>query len=73
MKNLINKQVYIPFKGGSVYGEGVIKEKEANDTNVHDYVFIGKKGKIYFNTVEDIQVKGMKVLLTPQELLTLKD
>lgn len=70
MKRLINKQVYIPFKGGSVYGEGVIKE--AVDTNVHDYVFVGKKGKIYFNSIEDMQVKGMKILLTPEELLTLK-
>lgn len=33
MKRLINKQVYIPFKGGSVYGEGVIKEKAQDLVN----------------------------------------
>lgn len=59
---------YLPFNGGSVYGKGIIKEKEPNDTNVHKYVFECERGKVYFNSFNDRQVKGIELIYTPKPL-----
>jgi hypothetical protein len=68
MIKLENKTVYLPFNGGTVYGKGIIKEKEPNDTNTHKYIFEGEKGKIYFNSLSDRQVKDIELIFTPEQL-----
>lgn len=69
MKTNLNKQtVYLPFKGGSIYGKGVIREKDSNDSNIHKYIFEGKRGSVYFNSLEDYHMKGVELIFTPKEL-----
>jgi hypothetical protein len=65
---LTKQTVYLPFNGGTVYGKGIIKEKEPNDTNIHKYIFESEKGKIYFNSLSDRQVKDIELIFTPEQL-----
>lgn len=74
MNELINKRVYIPFNGGSVYGEGIIRKTEIFHNNTHKYYFDGEKGRIYFSSLDDIHLKSkqINVMLSIDEFIELK-
>lgn len=69
--NLAGKKAYLPFKGGSTYGIGFIRKtsKEKDFGNMHEYVFECKSGSIYFNKTTENQVRGIQILLDPEEIV----
>ena len=63
----VNKTVYLPYSGGSIWGKGVIKEKDDADLNKSKYVFENEKGKIYFNSLSDRQIKNVEFIFTIEQ------
>jgi hypothetical protein len=65
--------VYLPFKGGSIHGFG--KVVKVNNNTKYNYKFQNETGSIVFNTVDDMQIKGMLLVseITAKDLFKLKD
>jgi hypothetical protein len=62
MKTGNKENFYMPFDGQTLYGLGdVIK----SDNPKFKKMFFNDRGKIYFNSYKDRQVRGMKKLVTP--------
>ena len=61
------KTAYLPFKGGSTYGKGNIRETIQSDSSIYKYVFENEKGKIFFDNVTDRQLKGLEIIFTQEE------
>lgn len=56
--------VYKPSTGGTVYGFGIVRKTFNGESSKYSKVFESKSGKIYFNTYNDAQIKGIKELKT---------
>jgi len=63
-------QVFLPFKGGSIYGFGKVWKLEPPFSK---YVFENSSGSILFSSVTDMQVKGITMVkeLLDEDLLKL--
>ena len=60
------QEVLVPFKGGSVYGRGILRLATKEEHPKFKYIFKNHTGSIFFDSVNDNQVKGIEII----ELLT---
>ncbi|WP_374551946.1 hypothetical protein [Flavobacterium sp.] len=57
-KQVIN--VYIPFKGGVIHGFGIVRNVKQDEHSKYSKVFENKSGRIFFDTFQDRQIRGIK-------------
>lgn len=63
IKTSENMNVYLPSKGGTICGFGIVRDANENDTTIFKKVFENKSGRIFFNTFQDRQVRGIKQII----------
>lgn len=56
--------VFKPSTGGTVCGFGIVRKTFEGESLKYTKVFESKSGKIYFNSYNDSQIKGIKELKT---------
>ena len=61
----MTRTAYLPFKGGSIYGKGIVKD---SDNPNYKFIFECESGFIYFNSINDRQMEGIEFILTPEQL-----
>ena len=52
--------VYMPFKGGVTHGFGIVRNVKSNEHSKYSKVFENKTGRIFFDTFQDRQIRGIK-------------
>ena len=61
------KTIYLPYKGGSIYGKGTIRKTNEVDNTIYNYVFENSRGSILFNDFNSDNIKGFEIIFTPEE------
>lgn len=53
-------KVYMPFKGSVIHGFGIVRNVKSDEYSKYSKVFENKSGKIFFDTFQDRQIRGIK-------------
>ena len=64
----MTQRVYIPHKGGSIYGIGDVRKTVDSDNSKFKYVFENKTGKVFFNSYFDKHIDGIHLMFRPQQI-----
>jgi len=61
-------EAYKEYDGHTIYGKGVVRSSTPQDMTLYKYVFENETGRTFFNSAEDRQAKGIRLLTKLDQL-----